>query len=72
MHVITIAQVEKSNMTIIFLLLIRSAIIPPIGDSIIIVMNDSADTIPNSDGEFVLFRRYRGSAYLKIAFPNKD
>ena len=49
-----IEAVKKSKKTIIFRLLILSAINPPIGVAKIIGMNEHADTIPKSEADFVM------------------
>ncbi len=66
------AAVEKSSITMIFLLFTLSAKIPPIGTSTIIGIKAQAETNPNRAADFVSFNRYSGSANRKIELPNND
>ena len=51
------AAVKKSKITIMFLLFIRSATMPPIGDNRIVGINANAITVPYKADDPVRFNR---------------
>ena len=66
------AAVVKSSITIMFLLLTLSAIIPPTGDSRMDGIKAQAVTAPYRAEEPVRFRRYKGNANLTVALPKRE
>jgi len=64
--------VEKSNITIMFLLFTLSARIPPIIERTTIGIKETAVAIPKIVDEFFCRNKYNGKANLNIAFPNSE
>ena len=64
--------VKKSSTTMMFLLFIRSAIRPPMGDMTTSGRNATPDTTPRSAADPVTESRCSGRAKRMTAFPNRE
>ncbi|GCA60864.1 hypothetical protein JSCD14_21820 [Clostridioides difficile] len=68
----TVILLEKSKITIKFLLLNISAIAPPIGENIIIGIEDTASIVANISALPVISSMYKDKANLSIDAPNNE